>query len=332
MTRKHILTLFIFIFLLAACGGGAKSAESTNGRYGLADTGSSAAGDNFYADNPQTAPLADGIGADYANNSPTSYNQAQDIDQTQLPQSQDRLIIRTGNMEVVVEDTETSLAEIGRLAEQVGGWIVTSEVRQSGDSARYGDAKYANITLRIPAESYDEMVNRVKEMSLEVTTESTSSQDVTEEYVDLTSRLGNLEATADRVRAFLDEANNVEDALAVNHELSSLEEQIEVIKGRMQYLSQSAAFSTLTVYLTPDVLSQPIEVAGWRPEGTAKNAIEALIRTVQIIADVAIVAGLYILPLILLFGVPGFLIIKFGRRWLRSRRQETAVEAIEAAE
>ncbi|NIW46909.1 MAG: DUF4349 domain-containing protein, partial [Gammaproteobacteria bacterium] len=82
----------------------------------------------------------------------------------------------TGNLDIVVEDTEASMADIGRLVDQLDGWIVTSEIRQRGD-----DTKSGTITLRIPAEDYDELVNRIKEMALEVTWESSSSQDVTEE-------------------------------------------------------------------------------------------------------------------------------------------------------
>jgi hypothetical protein len=321
MTRKHLLTLFIFIFLLAACSQENSAMPSIDQSYGLdGDSG------EFYAEEsadfetaediaPSASAGDDAVGANIAQ---TNFNPAQQ------PETQERLIIRTGNIDIVVEDTEGSLTSIGRLADQLGGWIVNSEIRQTGESAKSG-----SITLRIPAEDYDEMVGRIKEMALEVTWESSNSQDVTDEFVDLTSRLGNLEATADRVRAFLDSAETVEEALDVNQELSRLEGEIEVIKGRMQYLSQSAAFSTLTVNITPDSISQPIEVAGWRPEGTAKDAIETLVRTLQVIADVAIVVGLYIIPLVLLFGIPAYFIIRFGRNWLRRRGTNTAVEAAE---
>jgi hypothetical protein len=255
--------------------------------------------------------VADG----YAYDDATVTNIGQNnLNQEQQPEAQERLIIRTGNLDIVVQDTETRLQEIGRLAERLGGWVVTSEIRQAGQNTKAG-----SITLRVPAEQYDELVNQVKEMALEVSWESTSSQDVTEEYVDLASRLDNLEATADRVRAFLDQAESVEEALQVNQELSRLEGEIEVIKGRMQYLSQSAAFSTLTVSLTPDALSQPIEVAGWRPEGTARDAIEGLVRTLQGLADIGIVLVLYFLPLALLIGIPGFLLFRLGRNWWRRR-------------
>jgi hypothetical protein len=149
---------------------------------------------------------------------------------------------------------------------------------------------------------------------------STSGQDVTDEFVDLSSRLSNLEATASRVRNFLDEARNVEEALDVNIELSRLEGEIEVIKGRMQYLSQSAAFSTLTVRLTPDILSQPIEIGGWRPQGVARDAISALVNTLQGLATFLIWMAIYLLPLILLFGLPLWFLIRFIRQWRQKRR------------
>jgi hypothetical protein len=151
-------------------------------------------------------------------------------------------------------------------------------------------------------------------MAIEVTNELTSGKDFTDEFVELSSRLGNLEATASRVRNFLDETKNVEEALAVNAELSRLEEQIEVIKGRMQFLEQSAAFSTIAVNLTPDELSRPIEVAGWRPEGVARDAVEALLGTLEGVANFLIWLLIYLLPLILLLGIPVWIAIRTVRR------------------
>ncbi len=120
----------------------------------------------------------------------------------------------------------------------------------------------------------------------------------------------------------------MEDALDVNRELSRLESDIEVIKGRMQYLSQSAAFSTLTVNLIPDEISQPVEIGGWRPEGVAKDAIEALVSALQTLADVAIWAGIFCLPLALLAGVPLFFI---GRYVYRRRQRGKAAQEAPAA-
>lgn len=225
-----------------------------------------------------------------------------------VEQSQERLIIRTGNLSIVVVDTETAVSQIAQMVESNGGWVVSSNLYKYSDTAKTGD-----ITVRIPADGYTSAFEAMKALALEVTNESSSGQDVTDEYVDLASRLGNLEATADRVRAFLDETENVEEALAVNMELSRLEGEIEVIKGRMEYLSKSAAFSTITVHLTPDELSQPIEVAGWQPKGVAKDALESLLEALQGLVSFLIWFVIYALPLLLIIGVPVWLFVRFVR-------------------
>src|SRR5262249_1882372 len=97
------------------------------------------------------------------------------------------------------------------------------------------------------------------EIAVDVVRESSSGQDVSSEYVDLQSRLRNLEATRDRIQSFLDQANNVDEALEVNRQLADIEAQIEQIKGRMTYLSGRAAFSTINVTITKYVEPEPTE-------------------------------------------------------------------------
>ena len=223
-----------------------------------------------------------------------------------------RLIIRTGNVDILVADTEETLAQIGRIAEQMEGWVVNSS------TSRYQTSKRGNITIRIPSAQFEAVMNQIKGMAVSVISENTAGQDVTEEYVDLGARLGNLEATAERVRGFLDETQTVEEALSVNKELSRLEGEIEVIKGRMQYLSQSAAFSTIYVNLTPDIVAQPIQPTGWRPQGEAREALDALISALQGFANFLIWLVIYFLPLFVIVILPGY----FAIRWLWRRMRE----------
>ena len=254
----------------------------------------------------------------------------------QIADIQERLIIREGHMDIVVADTEETLRAIAQFAGAKDGWVVDSQVWESGE------AKSGSITIRVPAEEFEASVEAVRELANEVRSESTSSQDVTEEFVDLEARVANLEATADRVRGFLDETKTVEEALAVNAELSRLEGEIESLKARMKFLSQSAAFSRLTVLLTPDELNRPIEVGGWKPKGIALSAIESLISALQTVANVLIWAVIFCLPLIIIFGIPAYFLIRFVyRKWRRKEEMpaeeqfsqtETAGEAEPAGE
>jgi heme/copper-type cytochrome/quinol oxidase subunit 2 len=255
-----------------------------------------------------------------------SGNIAADVARTSLVQDQvqEHLIIRNGHMDIVVQDTEGSLKQIAALAEAKEGWVVDSEVY------KINDAKSGTITIRVPAEQFNRAMEEIRSLAFEVSSESTSSQDVTEEFVDLEARVANLEATADRVRGFLEESKSVEEALAVNAELSRLEGEIESLKARMKFLSQSAAFSRIIVQVTPDKLSQPIEVGGWRPEGVALSALEALISAFQAIAKVLIWLIIFCLPFILILGIPAFFIIRYFVR--RHRKRSAAGQDVEAVD
>ncbi|MCA9964481.1 MAG: DUF4349 domain-containing protein, partial [Anaerolineales bacterium] len=98
--------------------------------------------------------------------------------------------------------------------------------------------------------------------------------------------------------------------------------EIESFKGRIQYLSQSAAFSTISINITPDELSQPIEVGGRRPSGIIRDALEALVDALQGLATFAIWLVIYFLPIALIIGIPLWLVVRFVRRrgWFRRNR------------
>ena len=313
-TKITLIGLMLITVFLAAC------AASDDGYYSesTADFGGS---DDSFAEYERVeeaaAPMA------YDGETGAVIFESDALVTEQQSQIQDRLIIRTGWISITVADPDATVAEINSLANGLGGWVVSSEMNE------YSSGKQGSITIRIPADSYDSALNSLKDIAVEVKSESSSSQDVTEEFVDLDSRLANLEATRDRVATFLDETDNVEEALAVNRELSRLEGEIEVIKGRMQFLSTSAAFSTITVNVTPDIPTQPIEVGGWRPQGVAKDAVETLVNTLQGLAEVAIWLAIYVLPIALIIGLPIYVVIRRVRRWWRGRRAEPTARPLQ---
>lgn len=234
---------------------------------------------------------------------------------------QERLIIRNADMAIVVDDAEAAIDAIDQLAARAEGWVVSSNVWEAEG------VKRGSITVRVAADRLDAFLNEIDRLANEVTQQSISGEDVTEEFVDLEARLRNLQATATRVRSFLDEAQDVEEALAVNAELSRLEQEIERISGRMQYLRQSARFSQVSIQVTPDALARPMTIGRWQPQGTAQTAIEALIKTLQWVADVLIFVVLYLVPMGLVIGLPVYFAIRF-----LARRQKREAKAGPAAE
>ena len=155
----------------------------------------------------------------------------------------DRMIVRSGDISLVVEDISIAIDRIAQLAEDFEGYVISSK--------RWGEGKRAagTITIRVSAEYFDAAMKAAGELAVEVTSESTSSKDVTEEYVDLQSKLGNLEATETQLLRLMEKAETVKDILEIQKELSITRGDIEKTKGRMQYLERTSATSLIRVNL-----------------------------------------------------------------------------------
>ena len=155
--------------------------------------------------------------------------------------AQNRIIVRTVDMGIIVPDVPRVAEEILATTRGYGGWQV------SADRSR---THRASLAVRIPAELLDEFVDSIREMAERVDYETSSSQDVTDEYVDNEARLNGLRSTEERLLEFLDRAADVEDALDVQEALASVQVEMERIEGRLRFLSQTSAYSLVNLSLT----------------------------------------------------------------------------------
>lgn len=243
----------------------------------------------------------------------------------------ERMVIKNAELSIVVGDPAKAMDEIASMADQMGGYVVNANLYQRTLSSG-AKVDQANITIRVPAERLDEALAKIKEGAGEVLRENINSQDITSQYTDLRSRLRNLEAAEAQLQEIMEDAYKTEDVLRVYNELVSVREQIEVIKGQMQYYEQASALSSISVEITADEAIQPIEIGGWRPEGTAKEAISRLIKTLQWLGDIAIWTALCVLPVGLLIGVPLFFIVRAVVRVRRKRKAEKAAAKTDSPE
>lgn len=161
----------------------------------------------------------------------------------------DRMVIRTGNVQMVVNEISVAIDGINQIAARYGGYVVNSQKWKDGER------NVGNISFRVKAENYDQAIVDLRGLAKSVTSESTSSQDVTEEYVDLDSRVKNLEATEAQLLKIMESAAKTEDILSIQRELTNVRGEIEQAKGRMQYLQRTTSTSLINVQLEEAVLA-----------------------------------------------------------------------------
>jgi hypothetical protein len=314
------LVLLMVLVILAACGGASSEPEMLQS---MADT---VAVERAPA--PE-APMEEAMsGGDYDDESGMAVDDilANAVSAAQQP----RIIIYTGDIALVVKNTRDSVKAITALATEKGGYVSNSNIYQ------YNDVPRGSISIRIPAEMYAETLVALREMSIRVERENTGTQDVTEEFTDLQARKTNLEFTEAALQTLLDERQRVgstSDILEVHRELTNIRGQVEQIEGRMRYLANQSALSTITVELTPDVLYQPVSIAGWEPQGVAKEAVQALVAAMQGLVNLLIWLIIFVLPLLIIFLIPVVFVIWLGRTfWKRSKgkKQPTAAAPAKA--
>jgi hypothetical protein len=187
------------------------------------------------------------------------------------PLPEERMIVRNGDISLVVEDVLETRDEIAQLAERLGGYVVTSNIYGEGEEETRG-----SISIRVPSDKFDQALGELRGLALRVTSESTSTEDITEQYVDLQSRLRNAEATESQYLALLDTATRVEDILAIYESLSQIRYEIEQIKGRMQYLERTSAMSLISINLEPAITLRPLVSPVWSARETLNTAVRGL--------------------------------------------------------
>ncbi len=165
--------------------------------------------------------------------------------ETQVPDS-GRKVIRTGSIGIVVADVPTSVKAIrGMVASIAGAFVSHTEI---GGNEPY---RISSITLRVPAERFNETVERIRSHGREVVAEDVTGRDVTAAFTDIESRMRNAQATEKQLLEIMATSRTVQSTLEVQREVAKVREQIEMFQGQLNVLADQAALSTITVNLHP---------------------------------------------------------------------------------
>jgi len=287
--KKMVLVLTVILMTLMTACGASESKDVSEG--GVVP--------------PSAAPPSLGISVGSPPQEEGSYSEM-----TPADTSEERMIVRSGDMSLVVADIIQARDGITLLAEQSGGYVVSSSLYGEDENTR------GRITIRVPDEEFSGTIAAIRELAVRVTSESTGSQDVTEEYTDLQSRLKNAEATEAQYLVILEKATDVEDILRVYDYLGQVRAEIEQLKGRIQYLERTAAMSLIAVRMEPESTSGSLVRPGWNMAEVFKSALRGMVIFGQVLGTIII----WLLIFSPLWGALVWLFIW----WRRHRRKKKA--------
>lgn len=244
----------------------------------------------------------------------------------------ERMVIQNVDMSIVVADPKARMDEIADMAVRMGGFVVSSNLYRSTYGPNQIEAPEGSITIRVPAERLDEALEKIKADVVEVTYENRSGQDVTSQYVDLKSRLAAKEKAAQDLLRIMDKAEKADDVLAIYMQVQNIQTEIESLKGQIQYYEESAALSAISIRLIAEETVKPIEIGGWKLQGTANDAVQDLIHFTQGFVQFLIRFFLSFLPALILIAIPVYLLFLGGRVLFRRFRKSKVVAALNEEE
>jgi len=166
----------------------------------------------------------------------------------ELAAPQERKIIKTANIRFQVEDVKVSTEAVERATKAHAGFI--SNVNQSNSNY----SKDASMTIRVPIDQLDIFLKALEEESIYTDYNRMSAQDVTEEYFDLATRLKTKKAVRDRyIEILRNRAKTVKDILEAEEKIRVIQEEIESTEGRLKYLTNQTAMSTVHLQMYQEV-------------------------------------------------------------------------------
>jgi len=170
-----------------------------------------------------------------------------------------RKLIRNAELGVQTKTFDAFHAAVLQKVAALGGYV------EASDSGAFSSLRYENLTLRIPADSLDDFLQSVAALGT-VTSQETSVQDVTDQYIDVKSRLAALETEQESLLALLKKAEKLSDILEIQDRLSEVRGALESLKAQLQALDSQVDYSTVTMVINEVERVTPQEQKGFFAE------------------------------------------------------------------
>lgn len=203
---------------------------------------------------------------------------------------QERAVIYNAQLSLEANEIQGTLQKIRALADSYGGYVASSSRSTYGAQAR------ADIAIRVPKDKFQAAIQQIETYG-KVLDEGTTSEDITQQYIDLKARLNNMQRQEERLREILDMAKTVDEILKVESELGRVRGEVDSLQGQINYLEGNVEMSLISVMLTEP--APPFTPPGMDWSVTLEIAISGLFTVVRgmIILVVSLVP-------VLVVGVP----------------------------
>jgi hypothetical protein len=299
--RVGLVVPAVLLALAAAAGcGGRDDGDSTTGA-GTPNAGSDAGGGDGTAMGAPGAEEGGGVTDEAAANTDGGAAGAGPLAVDTVAIARARDVVRTGTMQLTVDDVDATATDVRRLATDAGGFVADEQVRARDEEV--------DVTVRVPADRFDDVRGAIGELG-DVAEQNVEARDLTAEVVDVESRIASLRASVVRVRGLLSQSGDVAQLALVEGELARREAELEALLGQQRVLRDQVDLATLTVHMSEDAAPSPSDDGPGFVDGLRRGWVAAVDG-----GRIALAVAGFVLP----FAVPVALVALGVRRWQRRR-------------
>jgi len=316
MMKKGLLMLILVSIgvLVAACSN--NDSEESQSTADQADSGAAEFATESSRNVNGTESANNGQESAPTDQQESSSNEDNTASQADESTQSDRKIIYTANLRIEVKDYQKSVDDIQSEVSERGGYVVESNMHEGSEDR----STRGMITARVPQEEFRDFIQAVEDGSSDVLESSVSGQDVTEEYVDLESRLESKRVVEKRLQSFMEEAEKTEDLLEISEDLGKVQQEIEEITGRMNYLENKVDLATVTIQIEENNMS----ISSEEELNTWEKTKQQFMKSINFILSAF--SGLFVFiignfPILILLGMVGLAIF-----WIIKKRKKDQQE------
>ena len=247
-----------------------------------------------------------------------------DVDkEASTAEAAERKIIRNADITIEVPSTTDAQHQVTSIAETHGGFVVTSEAKQRENSDPAQRTLDIKLVVRVPSNQFGRAFDEIKKLAGNTPSEQVTSQDVTEDFIDLEARIKTQKALEVQFLEIMRQAHKISDALEVQRQIAEVRTEIEKLEGRKRFLENRSSLSTINVNI-----QTPKPVITVTQTGFGHSLREAVSDSVTLAADMVLGLARFVImlvPVVVLVFLPLGLV---GRYLVRRAKRVRLAQAL----